>query len=474
MADEERPEEERDGARPRRVQPSRRERRRAERQARRAAAAPGRRVAASRARRRRARLRTTGVVTLLGLAAVAVLLVVSGLGERARDLVAGDPLPDVPDVLPDERQPTLTLVTTVDDGEGERAAALTVLSIDRDTGEGTVLLVPTRTVADVPGFGTFPLAEAQGFGGAGLVGVSLDNLLQVQVPHVGSLDLDGWATVVDAAGGVPATFTSPVTLTTDDGELRVPEGPRTVDGALAAALLGARGPGESELDVVARGARVVVGLLDAAADPDRFDAAVAALDEVVDGVPSDVVATVLAEMAAARAEGQVTALTLPVSPLGTGGDEAYRPDGPRIATLVAERLAGAVPDASVADGRRLQLLNGNGRPGVGASVARVLQPAGYRVVLTGNADRFTYEVTRIIVHDDAPATLAAARDVRDRLGVGEIERAGIPQTVVDLTIIVGRDFEPGEPLPGDPVDGVDVDELDDLEDGDADGGDDAG
>lgn len=430
--------------RPRRRQPSRRERRAGAGDT---TSGRGRRVAASRARRRRARVRTTIVVALLALVAVAVAVVSSGAVDQARDLVAGDALPRSPGAVPDDPQPAVTLVTTLDDDGESQAVAVTVLAVDRESGEGTVVLVPTTAVTDVPGFGTFRLGEAHGFGGAELLGVSLDNLLQIRVEHVAAIGLDGWSAAVEAVGGVPATFGGPATLATDDGELRIPAGRREVDGPLAATLLTARASGEAELDVMARGGRVITGLLDRASDPDAFAAVADGLLGAADGIDEAVLRTVLAELAVARAQGQLTVLTLPVSPLGTGDDEAYRPDTARIAALVEERLAASRPDASVADGRRLQVLNGNGRPGVGAAVAQALQPAGYRVALTGNADRFSYEVTRIVVHDDDASTLAAARDVRDRLGVGEIERAGTPQSVVDLTIVVGRDF-PSDGRPG--------------------------
>jgi hypothetical protein len=46
------------------------------------------------------------------------------------------------------------------------------------------------------------------------------------------------------------------------------------------------------------------------------------------------------------------------------------------------------------------------------------------------------------VYDDSTDQLAVARDIQERLGVGEIERSGTPQSVVDVTIVVGRDFPP--------------------------------
>jgi polyisoprenyl-teichoic acid--peptidoglycan teichoic acid transferase len=97
-----------------------------------------------------------------------------------------------------------------------------------------------------------------------------------------------------------------------------------------------------------------------------------------------------------------------------------------------------------ASGTRMavQILNGNARPGIGQDVADALADGRYRIVLTGNADRFTYRETRILIYSDDPTDLAAAQDISERLGVGVIERSGTPQSVVDVTIIVGADFPP--------------------------------
>jgi polyisoprenyl-teichoic acid--peptidoglycan teichoic acid transferase len=156
----------------------------------------------------------------------------------------------------------------------------------------------------------------------------------------------------------------------------------------------------------------------------------------------ELAAALLTELADARARERVTTLTLPVSPLGTGRDDLYRVDAARASQLIDERLAASRPTETAGAGRSLQVLNGNGIPGIGQQVAERLQPGGYRILLTGNADRFTHEVTRIVVYDDSAEQLAVARDIQERLGTGEIERSGTPQSVVDVTIVVGRDFPP--------------------------------
>lgn len=405
-------------------------------------ASQGRRAQQLRARRRRARTRTSLALTLLVGLVVVVVAVASGVVDRARDLVTGDPEPEQVVDQPGGAQPTLAVVTVERRGGEPHASSIVLLAYDREAEQGTVLLVPTETLTDVPGHGAFRIGEAYRFGEGPLVAVTLDNLLGIRLDAVATVSRAGWTELFELVGGYEVEVPRPLVAAPDEGgQQRFVAGPQFLEPARLAELLTFEVEGESELEALPRVQRVVLGLLQRLADDPPLADALAeapALELSVDD--PELVRSLLTELAAARTDDRVTTLTLPVSPIGTGGDDAYRPDTSRVAQLVDDRLAASRPDDRIAGGRSLRILNGNGRPGVGAVVAERLQPGGYRVLLTGNADRFTYETTRIIVHDDEDTTLAAAQDIRQRLGVGDIERSGTPQSVVDITIVVGHDL----------------------------------
>jgi polyisoprenyl-teichoic acid--peptidoglycan teichoic acid transferase len=424
----------------------------------------GRRAAESRRRRRRARLRTAIGIVLLLLVAVAAVLIASLGFDRARDLVApADDAAAPTRVAPDDRQPALAFVTHDADGAGT-ATAIAVLAYDRDDDQGTILLVPAGTVADVPGHGSFTVGDAFTFGEGPLVAVTIDNLLDVRLDGVVSVSREGWAALVDDVGPIEVEVRTRLVASTGGGggEVRFEPGRQQLDGERAAEYLTFRAEGETELEALPRTQQVLAGLLDqAAADPEALRAAMgldgdgaAAEDGDTSAAGEDLAVgplrtaepelafALLTELADARQRERVTTLTLPVSPLGTGRDDLYRVDAARATQLIDERLAASRPTEATGAGRSLQVLNGNGIPGIGQEVAERLQPGGYRILLTGNADRFTHETTRIVVYDDSTDQLAVARDIQDRLGVGEIERSGTPQSVVDVTIVVGRDFPP--------------------------------
>lgn len=381
-------------------------------------------------------------MVVLSVLAAAVVLSASGLVDRARDLVAPEPEAE-PDYarLPGGVQPTLAIVTHAEEEPDAPIRHIAVFAHDRETGEGTVLFVPPSTVADVPGHGSFGVGEAFAFGDATLVGVTLENLLGIRIDEVASVAEEGWASLLDRAGAFEIEV--PSALTSDPGngggELRFEAGPQVLDGPRLAEYLMFRRAGETELDVPPRLQRVLRGFLEQLAEDEARLGEVFG-EPVLDVEEPELVRDVFAGLAKSRGRDRVVMLTLPVSPLGSDRTDAYRVDAERLEQIVEDRLAASRPSDETGAGRSLQILNGVGTPGIGQAVAELLQPGGYRVLLTGNAADFDHTTTRIVIYDDASEQLEVARDIRERLGVGEIERSGTPQSVVDVTVLVGADL----------------------------------
>jgi hypothetical protein len=89
-------------------------------------------------------------------------------------------------------------------------------------------------------------------------------------------------------------------------------------------------------------------------------------------------------------------------------------------------------------GAALVVLNGNGTPGIGQQVARMLVPEGYVLVASQNASEFGVNVTKIIASDRED--LPAARKARYVLGVGQVFLGNQASGVADVTVVVGLDF----------------------------------
>jgi hypothetical protein len=84
-------------------------------------------------------------------------------------------------------------------------------------------------------------------------------------------------------------------------------------------------------------------------------------------------------------------------------------------------------------------LNGVGSVGLTQAVAARIVPAGGEVTLTGNVPGFGVAATKVVYYR------AGARDDARRfakaLGVGKVIRAADAIDVVDVTVVVGKDFD---------------------------------
>jgi hypothetical protein len=160
-------------------------------------------------------------------------------------------------------------------------------------------------------------------------------------------------------------------------------------------------------------------------------------DLITDAPPGDVGAF-LAAFAGAGADAR-TYRSLPVETVSSGGGEdAFRMDISDYEADLARLLAPSKPPGATAQPVRVQILNGNGQPEIGLQVAALLVPDGFRVADTGNAARFDFRRTRILVY--RTEFLAAARRIRALLHVGSIEISRTQQSIVDVTVVVGKDF----------------------------------
>lgn len=407
------------------------------------APADGGPVAPADDRRRRGPL----VAVLVGIIMIVVGVVAGQLGwlDLARDIVApGGESETTADVPEDGWQPAFLLATVDDHGRDGELKSLAVLASDRREDRGTVLLIPATIVTDVPGFGSFTLREAWELGGSSLVAVTVDNLLGMRIDGILAIDDEGWAGWFEQPGGASVDVSTSIIPSEDTGEPRIEAGQQQMSPEMLGRYAIIRGQGESALDVLPRTRQVLDALFsEISEDPAALESVVEAARTYPGTATPARIRTVMGELADARDRDRLTSVSLPVIPLGSGEEGLFRIDDERVDDVIDDRFATSREDRGASERLAVQILNGNGLPGVGQDVAEKLADGSYRIVLTGNADRFSYSTTRIVVYSEDAEILQAAQDVQERLGgIGTIERSGTPQSVVDLTIVVGHDFPP--------------------------------
>lgn len=393
----------------------------------------------SRHRRRRwkrLRRRTPLVLALIAAIAAAVLIPTS-LG--GKDKGGGGP------GLAGERdQVTTLMILTLADDLSQRAEALALFGIEPDGTDPVVLFVPTSTLTEIPGEGFEALGKANSLGRAPLQALAVENLLGVEIDHTLSITDRTLGRFVDAARSLIVTVPKQVLAPDPDDPDRmlplVESGRQRMRGEAAALYFTYLGENETELDGFVRQQVVWEGLFR------RFgEEAAPSIRQVTgrfedllvsDAEISDMAAILEAFVHAPRRDYQV----LPVTPVGTG-EEAYRLDESQLPSLLARYFDDA-RHSGPGVGTRIELRNGNGIPDIGADAASRLIHAGFRIVVTGNAPTFDFRRTRIVVYDDDPESLAVGRYIKDLLGVGVVEIGRSGQTVVDVTVVVGRDYPP--------------------------------
>ena len=314
------------------------------------------------------------------------------------------------------------LFVVVDDGG--HAVSLALVAASDDAGDRLTLMHPSLLVT-LPGFGENLLSNATRFDGAKLAGTTVTNLLGVRIDEVVVWTADTLAGLVSE----PVVVDLPVPLIVEDGDAQVViagAGSAGRDGASLARLLTDKGLGD-DLDLLQRQGAVWRALLAESAVNDRFvdelmaDSGRLARDAFVGLATGDAVFTIVP---ATRIEP-------------SGNEERYQLDGVDAASFVETHLAflQLAPEPRV----RVEVLNGNGLIGTTQPVAALLVEAGFRVVLTDNADRSDYETTLLIAQTLTNQNAAVA--ARDLLGIGDVSvEVRQPSGVVDLTIIVGQDL----------------------------------
>lgn len=399
----------------------------------------GPRRAALRTRRQARRKRAAKI----GLAGLVVAALVAGVVALTGDsTVVPDRRADVlPSAAADQTDTLLLLGKRTNSKDESRIVWVSLMSVNEETETGSVVYIPAHTAVEVPGRGLQGLNDAWETGGVPLVLVTLENLLGLRIDgylemssndalvvleNVGSLSLEVPEDVRVGAGG------SRVRLILAAGEQNLAP-PFLVD------LLYTVGLDASDIELGSRHLTFWDALFDRFSEqPEDLGRAVRSAEGALatSDVTPERLGSLFRRLAQIPASGRLLR-ALPVTPLEVPGNRLYATDENEITQFVREIVGDEAP---ATDPIRVQILNGNGEPGIGQVVADRLVGHGFRVILSGNARRLNYKTTKIITYDASPEGQGLARRAQELLEVGEVQVSVQEQGIVDLTIVVGKDF----------------------------------
>ena len=148
---------------------------------------------------------------------------------------------------------------------GRRADTMMLLHIPRGTGKPTLVSLPRDSYVPIPGHGRNKLNAAFAFGDARLLARTVEQVTGIRVDRYMEVGFDGFASVVDAVGGVRIC---PKTAMRDPmAGLNVKAGCQQGNSRTALAYVRARHSGRGDLDRVRRQQEFLGSLIDKATSP---------------------------------------------------------------------------------------------------------------------------------------------------------------------------------------------------------------
>lgn len=385
-------------------------------------------------RRTRTLLGTVSIVVGVVVGLVFVILV-------AREVTRTE---DPPPVRTENevRTSSLTLLFGTDTSNRgqEMLVWASLLVHDPEEQTSAVAYIPARTAVEVPGRGLQALNDSWKTGGIPLLLVTVENLLGAPVDNYLQLAENDALALFEEVGELEVDVPTEVRVPIGPSQVRLlfPTGEQTLSAEGLTDLLYVRGVDGDDVEMGGRHIAFWHALLETyAEDPQGLeDAALEARGALgKSDARAREIAALLGDVAATH-EIRRSLMVLPVSPLEVPGNNLYVAEPADVAQLLEDlALTDQAPAAA-----RVQILNGNGVPGIGQEVATRLVGEGFRVILSGNAPRLNYARTLVIVYDDTEDSRALAERARELIGVGEIQMSAQEQGIVDLTIVVGKDF----------------------------------
>jgi LytR cell envelope-related transcriptional attenuator len=308
-------------------------------------------------------------------------------------------LPSGQTVPPGAKARLLTL-----DVVGGSAPYLAVMGTDAQGSRPAAIPIPHDLTLVVPGQGETKASDVAKLLGPS-VQVGLSNELGVWTQTYVVMTVQQLGGVVSRMGGL---------------EVNLPAAVATPDGVL--------GPGDTTLSGVQTEALLKVK----AGDPDdRWNALLTGLMAAPPTLERADVQAVNSLGAAQRTLSATQAGEVLPIPIETVAGSTFVAQQPETDHLVQSTWNTRAPIPAIVQ-------NGNGAADVSEAVARKILPAGFRVVISENAQSFDVPKTSVISNGVAHA--AEARRAQKALGIGQVQISSLSSNVGDITVVVGKDF----------------------------------
>ncbi|ADU52279.1 cell envelope-related transcriptional attenuator [Thermaerobacter marianensis DSM 12885] len=371
--------------------------------------------------------------------------------------VPPDPQPqEQPGVVAD--RPINILVLGVDAGAGageppapQRSDTIMVVNVNPATGRVGLLSIPRDTRVEIPGrpepekiAHAHAYGQAEGGPGAGArrVAETVENFLGIQIDYFVEVDFDAFRALVDAVGGVEVCIDKPMHYTARSQNLRIDLQPgcQTLDGDKALQYVRYRQDGD--IFRIQRQQQFLKALVDKVLSMQGVLKLPQLASTLGRQVTTDMPTSRMLGLVALLPKFDPSALEMGILPGRPGYLDglSYWLVEPEEARREAMKILAGI-DVEANAQVRLEVLNGNGRRGAASSAADLLRGYGFQVVTVGNAGRFDFQETTVLVRPGDTDVGERLRQVLDPAAASvRVETTADLPEGVDARIVVGQDF----------------------------------
>ena len=348
----------------------------------------------------------------------------------------------------EEPVPLMLIIT-----DGPEILTSQVFLYQNATGKGALIDIPPNTGALLPGYEKigsietlYDSEEPQNY--LDMVG----KLSGLDITYYLIMDLKDLSRVVDLIGGVETFIPNPVDTKLDGSYILLPSGSFSMDGSKAAVYLRYGDPGESESERVSRGQSFLKSMLASLGKSAKSLAHPEVAEVLASSLRSNLSLRSLITFTGAM-EGLDIQNMVQLRLRGTSRsvDEQVllfpHSDGRLLRETVAQTINSLKSREVLSEGDlqvSLEIRNGTSVTGLASRTSQLYQSFGYDVARVGNAEE-NYDETVII---DRMGNQQAVNRVADvikckniRIQTGIEELADVPDTRIDVLIILGKDFD---------------------------------
>jgi LCP family protein required for cell wall assembly len=148
---------------------------------------------------------------------------------------------------------------------GRRTDTMMLLHIPRGGGQPTLVSLPRDSYVPIPGRGRNRLNAAYAFGGPKLLVQTVEGVTGIRIDHYMEIGFDGFASLVDAVGGVSLCVDAP--MNDSKAGLKLGAGCQVLDSRQALGYVRTRASARGDLDRVVRQQQFISALIDKMTSP---------------------------------------------------------------------------------------------------------------------------------------------------------------------------------------------------------------